>query len=404
MAIQKGPSGALGTSIEAGEIATGAVTADKLGAGAVTVDKLGAGAVTAAKVESNIALPGTTATINGYTPTASNMAGRNKIINGNMVIDQRNAGAIVTPTNAQFITDRWQTALTQASKYSAQQNAGSVTPPAGFINYLGITSLSAYSVISSDVFMIRQAIEGLNVSDLDWGSANAKTVTLSFWVRSSLTGTFGGALTNSDGTRSYPFSYTISAANTFEQKTITIAGDTSGTWLKTNGVGVFLNFGLGVGTTYSGTAGAWAGSALYSATGATSVVGTSGATFYITGVQLEAGSSATEFEYRQYGTELALCQRYFENVKFGATCGARWSTSDWTGYVSFCVTKRATPTVTITGQFQTWVNATSGTSTTSTTWAIGTTGMGIRGYGGGTDAAATIFGQGSSVIFASSEL
>ena len=125
--------------------------------------------------------------------------------------------------------------------------------------------------------MIRQAIEGLNVSDLDWGSANAKTVTLSFWVRSSLTGTFGGALTNSDGTRSYPFSYTISAANTFEQKTITIAGDTSGTWLKTNGVGVFLNFGLGVGTTYSGTAGAWAGSALYSATGATSVVGTSGA-------------------------------------------------------------------------------------------------------------------------------
>ena len=135
-------------------------------------------------------------------------------------------------------------------------------------------------------------------------------MTVSFWVRSSLTGTFGGALRNNDATRSYPFTYIISAANTWEYKTITIAGDTSGTWLTDNGVGIRLVFGLGVGSTLSGTAGAWAAADYQSATGAVSVVGTLNATFYITGVQLEAGSVATPFERRPYGTELAHCQRY----------------------------------------------------------------------------------------------
>ena len=243
--------------------------------------------------------------------TAQYYSFKNRIINGAMVIDQRNAGASVTPTNGQYLVDRWFAGLTQASKYSVQQNAGSVTPPAGFINYLGVTSLSAYSIAAGDIFFIDQRIEGLNCADLAWGTANAATITLSFWVRSSLTGTFGGALGNQAGTRSYPFSYTISVANTWEQKSVTIAGDTSGTWLTTNGIGVNVYFGLGVGSTYSGTAGAWAGSNFSSATGATSVVGTNGATFYITGVQLEKGSTATSFDYRPYGTELALCQRYF---------------------------------------------------------------------------------------------
>jgi hypothetical protein len=236
---------------------------------------------------------------------------KNRIINGAMVIDQRNAGASVTPTGDQYTLDRWSTALTQASKFTVQQNAGSVTPPVGFINYLGVTSSSAYSITSTDQFGIYQAIEGLNVTDLGWGTANAKTVTLSFWARSSLTGTFGGSLRNSAVNRSYPFSYTISAANTWEQKSITIAGDTSGTWLTTNGVGIYLTFGLGVVASLSGTAGAWAGTNYVSATGATSVVGTNGATLYITGVQLEVGSTATSFDYRPYGTELALCQRYY---------------------------------------------------------------------------------------------
>ena len=236
---------------------------------------------------------------------------KNRIINGAMMIDQRNAGASVTPVNAQYLVDRFSALLTQASKFTAQQNAGSVTPPAGFTNYLGMTSTSAYTVGSGDAFGVLQKIEGYNVADLNWGTANAKTVTLSFWVRSSLTGTFGGALLNNDVTRSYPFSYTISSANTWTQISVTITGDTTGTWLTTNGLGIQVHFGLGVGSTYSGAAGAWAGAYYLSATGATSVVGTNGATLYITGVQLEVGSSATGFEFRDYGRELILCQRYF---------------------------------------------------------------------------------------------
>ena len=236
---------------------------------------------------------------------------RNRIINGDMRIDERNAGASVTPTDGQYVLDRWKQLQSVASKYSVQQNAGSVTPPAGYTNYLGVTSLSAYSVGANDYFAVIQEIEGFNSADLAFGTASANTVTLSFWVRSSLTGTFGGTLGNSGNNRAYPFTYTISSANTWEQKSITIAGDTSGTWLTTNGIGLRVKFGLGVGSTYNGTAGSWQASNLVSATGATSVVGTNGATFYITGVQLEAGSVATPFEHRQYGQELALCQRYY---------------------------------------------------------------------------------------------
>ena len=239
---------------------------------------------------------------------------KNRIINGAMVIDQRNAGASVTPTNDSYSLDRWNFTVSQTSKFTAQQNAGSVTLPAGFTNYLGVTSSSAYSVLSGDYFGLRQKIEGFNVADLGWGTSNAATVTLSFKVYSSLTGTFGGVLTNSAWDRSYPYTYTISAANTWTTISVTIAGDTSGTWLKTNGVGLVVLFGLGVGSTYSTTAGSWAAGTYVSATGATSVVGTNGATFYITGVQLEKGSTATSFDYRPYGTELALCQRYYQRM------------------------------------------------------------------------------------------
>jgi hypothetical protein len=236
---------------------------------------------------------------------------KNRIINGDCRIDQRNAGASVTGNNGVFVVDRFPFAVTQSSKLTAQQNAGAVTPPAGFKNYIGITSSSAYSVLSTDYFLLQQRIEGFNVADLDWGTANAATVTLSFWVRSSLTGTFGGAVYNAAGNRSYPFTYTITAANTWEQKSVTIAGDTSGTWATNNTTGMFLSFSMGSGSTYSGTAGAWSGSLFTSATGATSVVGTNGATWNITGVQLERGTQATSFEYRQYQQELELCQRYF---------------------------------------------------------------------------------------------
>jgi len=239
---------------------------------------------------------------------------KNRIINGAMVIDQRNAGASITNNSATFAwgVDRMIVYGTQTSKFTSQQNAGSVTPPVGFTNYLGITSLSAYSITSTDWFAVSQRIEGFNTADLQWGTANAKTVTLSFQVYSSLTGTFGGVLTNSAQNRSYPFTYTVSSVNTWTSISITVAGDTTGTWVgATNGTGIAVVWGLGVGSTLSGTAGSWAGANYYSATGATSVVGTSGATFYITGVQLEVGSSATGYEYVNYQTSLANCQRYF---------------------------------------------------------------------------------------------
>ena len=268
---------------------------------------------------------------------------KNRIINPAMVIDQRNAGASVTTLDT-YTLDRWQGYASVASKYTVQQNAGAVTPPAGFTNYLGVTSSSAYTVGASERFAISQKIEGFNVADLGWGTAGAQPVTLSFWVRSSLTGTFGGVFTNNAYNRSYPYTYSISAANTWEQKTVTITGDTTGTWLTTSGVGLQIWFGLGVGSSASGTAGSWSGSTFLSATGATSVVGTNGATFYITGVQLEKGSTATSFDYRPYSAELQLCQRYYEVAQFYSASNGGGTRSDLSTY-PWHVSKRAAPTL-----------------------------------------------------------
>jgi hypothetical protein len=282
---------------------------------------------------------------------------KNRIINGAMTIDQRNAGASITPSNTGgFMTDRWVYYASQASKFTAQQDAGAVTPPAGFTDYLGLTVSSAVSIGSSDYFLPQQFIEGYNVADLGWGTANAKTVTLSFWVRSSLTGTFGGSIRNSADNRSYPFTYTISAANTWEYETIIIAGDTSGTWLTTNGIGIKVCFSLGTGSSNSGTAGAWSSSAFYSATGATSVVGTSGATFYLTGVQLEVGTTATNFDFRSYGTELSLCQRYYMTKSMWVNGSAYVNNARMSSGIDYPVEMRAVPTATITASSSTNCN------------------------------------------------
>jgi hypothetical protein len=292
---------------------------------------------------------------------------KNRIINGAMVIDQRNAGASVTASG--YSLDRWGYYGTQASKFTIQQNAGSVTPPVGFTNYLGLTSSSAYSVTSTDFFEVYQSIEGVNIADLGWGTSNAKTVTLSFQVRSSLTGSFGGFLTNSSGNRIYPFSYTISSANTWTSISLTIAGDTTGTWLTNTSTGIQVAFGLGVGSTFNGTAGAWnAGSNQYIPSGSVSVVGTSGATFYITGVQLEVGSSATGYEYRLYNQELSACQRYayrFLGTGVQTTLvgsGGMYSSSQVEVTVTFPVTMRTTPSTTIANGTDYWRIVSNGTN------------------------------------------
>jgi hypothetical protein len=242
----------------------------------------------------------------------SSMMFRNRIINGDMRIDQRNSGGSVSVTDSNpYTLDRWKSySSTSSSKYTIQQSS---IAPAGFSNSLLVTSSSTYSVQASDYYLLNHTVEGFNWADMDWGNSNAKTVTLSFWVQSSLTGTFGGVFkTYSGPSLHYPFTYEILQSNTWEQKTITVAGPTS-TWASstTNGGGVELNFSMGTGSTFSGPAGSWSSTTYFSATGATSVVGTSGATWYITGVQLEEGTVATQFEHRPIGTELALCQRYY---------------------------------------------------------------------------------------------
>jgi hypothetical protein len=336
---------------------------------------------------------GNTATINSMTPTADSLQGfRNRIINGDMRIDQRNAGASVTLGSTEsFVVDRWKAWEATDGAATAQQ---STTVPNGFVNsFLWTTTTADASLGATQYGAIGHVIEGFNIADLGWGTANAKTVTLSFWVRSSLTGTFGGALSNIDVDRSYPFTYSISAANTWEQKSVTISGDTSGTWLTDNGSGLRIYFGLGVGSTYSGTAGAWAGSQFLSATGAVSVIGTLNATWYITGVQLEVGSVATPFERRPFGTELALCQRYFEKsynmsvvpgtaTAVGARVGGTYrENGPGAVQISYLVAKRATPTISIWGTDGTSGQVTDNAGRAGTVANNGETGATVT-YGG----------------------
>jgi len=363
MPIQKGPAN-LGTgSVDSTELSN---TLD-LSAKTVTYRTIVAG-----DIASNAITPAKMAN------SGAEFGMRNRIINGAMVIDQRNAGASVTPVNAQTTLDRWQGGLSQTGKYTIQQ---STTAPTGFRNSLLITSTSAYSLLAGDNFQLSQPIEGYNIADFNWGTASASSVTLSFWVRCSLTGTFGGAIYNGSANRFYPFSYTISSANTFEYKTITITGDTSGTWSTDNSTGIRVMFcSAGAGSTYLGTAGAWTSSVILGVTGQTNLVATNGATWYVTGVQLEKGSTATSFDYRPFGTELDLCQRYFTKSQSWAaavTAGEgqgliAWNavtTSVIAGWASHKVSMRTQPTITIYRQDGT-INATNrftdGVNTTGT--------------------------------------
>jgi hypothetical protein len=270
---------------------------------------------------------------------------KNRIINGDMRIDQRNAGASVSYSfTTAYSLDRWRVRTDSDGIVSVQQVSDA---PTGFVNSLKTTVTTIDSSLgASQSYFLSQLIEGNNIADLDWGLSTAKTVTLSFWVKSSVTGTFGGSLENSAENRAYPFTYAISSANTWEQKSVTINGDTTGTWLTTNGVGIRLNFGWGVGSTLSGTANAWAAADYRSATGATNLMATLSATWQITGVQLEQNTSATPFERRLYNQELANCQRYYEPL---VTVEGYELTSGKVGRMTYFykVSKRATPTITL---------------------------------------------------------
>jgi hypothetical protein len=294
---------------------------------------------------------GNTAQINGMTPTADSLQGfRNRIINGDMRIDQRNAGASVTIVNDtnQYTADRWQIVENSSCVLSAQQVTDA---PSSFQNSLKVTvTTAAGSVGASEIGFAEQRIEGFNTADFAFGSASASAVTMSFWVKSSITGNFSGSLRNGENNRSYPFTYTINSANTWEQKTVTITGDTTGTWTTNNGVGMRVTFDIGSGSSRRGTAGAWAASNLDGVTGAASIVTTLNATWQITGVQLEQGSVATPFERRPYGTELQLCQWYFFSVNAIGTNGTTVNTTKAIFTIRPPVTMRATPTTTYENQ------------------------------------------------------
>jgi len=355
------------------------VTSDTTGA---LVVKTGSGNTTAVTIDAS-----QNTTLVGSLNSPNTFGFKNRIINGAMTIDQRNNGASITPTaDGAFTVDRWKVAIAQASKYSVQQNAGSVTPPTGYAKYLGATSLSAYTLLTADYFAIYQPIEGLNAYDLAWGTAAASTITLSFWVRSSLTGTFSGSLYNGGGsTQSYVFNYTITSASTWENKTITVPGPTTGTWNVNNTEFLQVRLGLGTGATYvTATTGSWITGNYVQSSGSTSVVGTNGATFYVTGVQLEKGSIATGFDYRAYSTELAMCQRYlpcFTSTTTGSNTqvlgfGSNYSSTGGTAFVPFQVTPRVAPTaVTTIGTFTMAIPGT-GTYTVS---SIGLNTPGING-------------------------
>jgi hypothetical protein len=273
---------------------------------------------------------------------------KNRIINGDMRIAQRGTSAIsvsTDPTPRNYPVDRFFCSASGGGVYSTQQSS---TVPTGFNNSIINTVTTADSSIAAgDVYYMAQAIEGFNLSDLAWGTADAQTVTLSFWVRSSITGTFSGSIRNSAANRAYVFTYTINAANTWEKETITIAGDTSGTWETTTSAGAFIAWDLGSGTNFNGTASSWTAGNYLRASSATNWIATNGATFYITGVQLEIGSTATPFERRLYNQELANCQRYCY-VGTGANCfvagAAATSTNIYIKYV-LPIPMRATPTL-----------------------------------------------------------
>lgn len=285
---------------------------------------------------------------------------KNRIINGAMVFDQRNNGAAVTFTNSNgYSLDRYLTDMSPAGSVTVQQVSDA---PSGFTKSLKWTIATATAGGSTQAaYAARHIIEGYNVADLGWGTSSAQTITLSFWVKCSSTGTFSVGVANSAFNRGYAATYTITSANTWEFKSITIPGDTSGTWVTDSGIGVRLYWNTGSGSNYLISAGSWQATGCIGATGSTSLTNTLGATFQITGLQFEVGVTATTFDYRSYTTELQLCQRYFEtNVSQGTKPADGVTVSDRYPFIayntgaggltiSFKVEKRTTPVLSLYG-------------------------------------------------------
>jgi len=304
---------------------------------------------------------------------------KNRIIKGDMVVSQRNGTSTVTPANvaATYLTDRFRIYKDSGATITSQQ---STTAPTGFTNSLLFTVSTGSSPTSAQEQLLIHTIEGFNIADLGWGTANAQTITLSFRVRSSVTGTFAGALQNTDLTATYVFNYVISSANTWETKTITISGPTTGTFLTTNGAGISVIFDIGSGSNYETTANTWTTGNKYRTSGAVQLAATTGATWYVTGVQLERNTTATPFEWISYGTELALCQRYYIKLNtYGVyLCIPSTNRNDRWSVVTLPVPMRSSPTLTLTADagvaastvdnITITISADAGNTTTAKSW------------------------------------
>ncbi|WBF78106.1 tail fiber [Methylophilales phage MEP401] len=316
----------------------------------------------------SVAINGTNGiTFNDGSLQPSAPVGRNLIINGDMAIDQRNAGASATSNATTYMTDRYEFQMSSVTNVQTYQQV--TDAPAGFNNSLKITNNSTTQATAAGVLSTpRQKIEGLNTAYLNWGTSDAQTVTISFWVKASVTGTYPVSLINNDFTRSFVTNYTVSVANTWEKKTATIAGDTSGTWSVDNSTGISVMFSLDTGSTYQTTAGSWQTGNYRGTSSDVHFLANASATWQITGVQLEAGTTATPFEHLQYGQQLSLCQRYYQEITKTAgydnvTNASVWQTTNAFGVFTW-LPMRASPTLTAT--FTDFVVRSGGTSYNAT--------------------------------------
>jgi hypothetical protein len=238
--------------------------------------------------------------------------GRNRIINGEMIIDQANGGNLVSVTSVNSSVDQMIGQVNGAGIFSLQRQTA--TPPAGFNFYLRASCTTAdVSIAASDLYRIFMRLEGNNVRDFLWGTASTKAITMSFWVRSSLTGTYTGSVRNPAANSSYSFEYTVDAVNTWERKIITLPGDTTGVMNTDSTTGVEISWSFALGVTSQGTANVWSTPTGFGTANQVNWMSSNSArTWDITGVQLEIGPSATAFEYRPFPIEIQLCQRYYE--------------------------------------------------------------------------------------------
>ena len=331
--------------VQGGNLKIGSNTLSSSGVSTFSNISVTGGSITGLSTIGVTTVTATSLSVNGNNyPSSGPLSSRNLIINGAMVVDQRNVGTATTVNgdgfgNRKFPVDRFSVQRNGTVVITAQQDT--VAPP-DFQNSVKLTVTTAdTSVAAADYAILGYRLEGYSAAPLRYGTSDAKQATLSFWVRSSVTGTYCISITNYADNRSQVKEYTINSANTWEYKTITITGDTTGTWEKTTSGGMNIQWTLLSGSDYQNTANTWHSAVELATSNQTQWGSTTSATFYLTGVQLEIGTVGTAFEHRNYSDELMRCKRYYETLGYGT---GRVSGSNSADILFHCdVPKRASP-------------------------------------------------------------